>query len=311
MNSVLYQHTPVLLHETITHLVTVPGGIYIDATFGRGNHTRALLNSLSADGQVIAFDKDADACFYGKEAFVHEKRFTLIHASFTHLRATLQSLKINGKVSGILFDLGISSPQLDDASRGFSFMRSGPLDMRMDQSQTLDAKTWLLTVDEKTLADVLWQYGEEKGARRIAAAIVKARTETPITTTDQLAEIIKRASRSLEMKHPATRSFQAIRIFINQEMQELEEALAQAYEALAVGGRLAVISFHSLEDRIVKQFIRSHEKGEDLPRRLPVKHQAYNKRLMSVGKPIKPSLEEVHTNPRARSAILRIAEKIS
>lgn len=314
MSEKIHQHTPVLLSEAIAQLITVSDGIYVDATFGRGSHSQAILEKLNQNGRLIAFDKDPEAYSFAKSHFSHDSRFTIFHASFARLQIILQELHVFGKIQGILFDLGVSSPQLDDATRGFSFSKEGKLDMRMDTSQGIDAMTWLAHVSEKELADVLWQYGEEKFSRRIARAIVEKRSETPITTTSQLAEIIIKAMPkpvSYKDKHPATRSFQAIRIAVNQELTELTQALNQSLEALAPHGRLAVISFHSLEDRIVKEFIRGHEKGPDLPRGLPIKDQSYRSRLRSVGKPIKPNLQEVTHNPRARSAILRIAEKQS
>lgn len=313
MNEIL-QHIPVLLNEAIEQLIVSPHGIYIDATFGRGSHSQAILNKLSADGRLIAFDKDPIAIAYAKQQFANEPRFTIFHRSFADLQMSLDELQLSGKIAGILFDLGVSSPQLDDPERGFSFSKSGKLDMRMDTTQGIDAMQWIATVGEKELADVLWQYGEEKFSRRIARAIVEKRSETPITTTTQLADIIKFAMpkpKKPHDKHPATRSFQAIRIAVNQELTDLESGLNQALNGLAVGGRLSVISFHSLEDRIVKQFIKHHEKGEELPRGLPIKGSQFNARLKSIGKPIKPSLQEVDLNPRARSAILRIAEKLS
>lgn len=306
------QHIPVLLHEAVEHLVTDPNGLYIDATFGRGSHSRAILEQLSDAGKLIAFDKDPEAIAYAKQN-IKDKRFTIIHSAFSRMNLHLNEIGKMQQVQGILFDLGVSSPQLDNPERGFSFVREGKLDMRMDTSQGMNAMDWLAEVDEEELADVLWQYGEEKFSRRIARAIVAARKDHPITTTAQLSEIITNAMpryKAPQEKHPATRSFQAIRIAVNQELSELQVGLQQALEALGVGGRLVVISFHSLEDRIVKQFIREHEKGQELPRGLPVKESHYQARMKSLNKPIKPSLQEVNFNPRARSAILRIAEKL-
>jgi 16S rRNA (cytosine1402-N4)-methyltransferase len=304
----------VLLQEAVENLVLSPDGIYVDATFGRGSHSRAILNKLSAAGRLIAFDQDPQAVAYANQHF-HDQRFTILHHSFTQLQLCLTKFNLLEKVQGILFDLGVSSPQLDDAARGFSFTRDGQLDMRMDTTRGIDAATWLASIDEQTLATVLWEYGEEKFSRRIARAIVTMREEAPIQTTLQLAEIIKRAMPKKEKymfdKHPATRSFQAIRIAVNQELTALQQGLAQSLTALAVGGRLAVISFHSLEDRIVKQFIRQHEQGEPLPRGLPIKGTTFKAKLKSIGKPIKPNSQEVNNNPRSRSAILRITEKIS
>jgi 16S rRNA (cytosine1402-N4)-methyltransferase len=314
MTDMNYQHIPVLLNEAVASLLTELNGIYVDATFGRGSHSDAILKNLGPNGRLIAFDKDPEAVAYAKQHFSHDKRFSIFHRSFASLQASLEELHLFGKVNGILFDLGVSSPQLDDPDRGFSFSRDGKLDMRMDTTQGMDAMTWIAKVDEKELADTLWKYGEEKFSRRIARSIVTIRAQQAITTTAQLAEIIKFATpkpKKPHDKHPATRSFQAIRIAINQELTDLESALSQGLEALASGGRLALISFHSLEDRIVKQFIRHHEKGDDLPRGLPVKGVNFNTRLKSIGKPIKPSMKEINFNPRARSAILRIAEKLS
>jgi len=305
-------HVPVLLKEAVENLITSPDGIYVDATFGRGSHSQAILDKLSPRGRLIAFDKDPDAVAYAKQT-IKDKRFSIFHSSFARLQMCLNEAAVFGQVQGILFDLGVSSPQLDNPERGFSFVREGRLDMRMDTSQGVDAMTWLAEIGEKELADILWQYGEEKFSRRIARAIVAKREEGAITSTAQLADIIKFATpkpKHYQDKHPATRSFQAIRIAVNQELTELQLALAQSLEALAVGGRLAVISFHSLEDRIAKQFIRQFEKGEEIPRGLPLKGDSFNSRLKSVGKAIKPSSNETNVNPRARSAILRIAEKL-
>ncbi len=314
MSETFNQHIPVLLNEAVSSLLTNSNGIYVDATFGRGSHSQAILNQLGVQGRLIAFDKDPEAIAYAKEHFAHDKRFTIIHQSFANLQASLTELNIFGQISGVLFDLGVSSPQLDNPNRGFSFSRDGALDMRMDTTQGVDAMTWIANVKEEELATVLWTYGEEKFSRRIARAIVTKRAETPITSTTQLADIIKFATpkpKTPHDKHPATRSFQAIRIAINQELTDLELGLEQALEALKASGRLSVISFHSLEDRIVKQFIKLHEKGQELPRGLPVKGMHFNARLKSVGKPQKPSMKEMNLNPRARSAILRIAEKLS
>lgn len=311
MNDNLNHHIPVLLKEAVSALLISTEGIYVDATFGRGSHSQAILNQLGPNGRLIAFDKDPASVSYAKEHF-HDARFTIVHSSFANMKAVLTDMQCAHQIAGILFDLGVSSPQLDVASRGFSFMRDGALDMRMNTTSGMTAAEWLATVDEVTLADVLYRYGDEKFSRRIARLVVETRDETAITTTLQLANLITRAlpKQSWKDKHPATRSFQAIRIFINQEITELEKGLDQALEVLAPGGRLAVISFHSLEDRVTKQFIRHHEKGiDDLPRGLPIKAKAFQPALKSVGKPIKPADEEIIVNPRARSAILRVAEK--
>lgn len=311
MSDIIHQHIPVLLREAVEHLITSPGGFYVDATFGRGSHSREMLKHLNSEGRLIAFDKDPEAIADAER--IQDDRFRIFHASFAGMQSVLQKLGLMGKVSGVLFDLGVSSPQLDNPERGFSFVREGKLDMRMDTSRGKNAMQWLADIDETELANVLWQYGEEKFSRRIARAIVKAREEQPITTTSRLAEIVTRAIpvKNPKDKHAATRSFQAIRIAVNEELSDLESALPQALEALAPGGRLAVISFHSLEDRIVKHFIRQHEKGEELPHGLPVKGSRFQARLKSVGKPVKASEAELNLNPRARSAIMRIAEKQS
>lgn len=314
MSDHYHQHIPVLLKEAVGALITAENGVYVDATFGRGSHSRAILEQLGSQAKLIAFDKDPDAIAYAKQHFANESRFSIIHSSFARLQLALEAKGLFGQVNGILFDLGVSSPQLDNPERGFSFSRDGQLDMRMDTTQGVDAMNWLATVGEKELADVLWQYGEEKYSRRIARAIVTMRDETPITSTAQLAEIVLRAvpkQKGTWDKHPATRSFQAIRIAINEELTDLQLGLAQALAALAPGGRLAVISFHSLEDRIVKQFMKLQEKGVELPRGLPVKGSQHQATLKIIGKPVKPSLHETNVNPRARSAILRIAEKLS
>jgi 16S rRNA (cytosine1402-N4)-methyltransferase len=317
MSEIFHQHVPVLLDEAVAHLFNATAanaadGIYIDATFGRGSHSQAILDRLSAKGRLLAFDKDKAAVAYAQHHFARDPRFTIFHRSYAELQACLTPLQLFGKINGILFDLGVSSPQLEDPERGFSFSKEGPLDMRMDQGQGMDAAAWLAKVSEAELAQVLWHYGEERFSRRIARAIVNVRRQTPITTTRQLADMIKCAVPKIKGaydKHPATRSFQAIRIVINRELADLEAGLAQAVPALLPSGRLAVISFHSLEDRIVKQFIRQQEKGPVLPRGLPIKAQQVRPVLKSIGKPIKPGPLEIAHNPRARSAILRIAEK--
>jgi 16S rRNA (cytosine1402-N4)-methyltransferase len=313
MSDTYHEHIPVLLNEAVDNLVVSPDGVYIDATFGRGSHSLAVLKKLGAKGRLIAFDKDLEAVAYAK-ATIKDPRFSIYHCSYARMQMVLEDLKLFGGIQGILFDLGVSSPQLDNPERGFSFVREGKLDMRMDTSQGMAAMTWLAKVDEKELATVLWEYGEEKFSRRIARAIVAARQEAPIETTTQLANIVKFAMprpKKPQDKHPATRSFQAIRIAINQELTELQQALVVALDALVTGGRLAVISFHSLEDRIVKEFVKLNEKGVDLPRGLPMKGEHFQSRLKAVAKPIKPSLNEINLNPRARSAVLRIAEKLS
>lgn len=306
-------HQAVMLNEAIHGLAIKPEGIYIDATYGRGGHSQAMMSQLNAQGQLIAIDQDLTAVEHAHTLFSTRSNVHLFHGSFAELGNFAQMAQVNGCVNGILFDLGVSSPHLDDASRGFSFMREGPLDMRMDRSSGWTAAEWLATVSEKELAKVLYEYGEERYGRRIAAAIVAERERMPLHTTTQLAAVIAAASPSHDRhKHPATRSFQAIRIFINQELEALETALEQALDVLAVGGRLVVISFHSLEDRMVKQFMHKHSKEDSLPRKLPIMAEKMTKkRLIKIGSAIHPSDNEINENPRARSAILRIAEKIS
>ncbi len=311
MKEALDTHRPVLMAEVLANLAINPNGVYIDATFGRGGHTQAVLSQLGATGRLFAMDKDPTAVAYAKQLLGDDNRFSIYHGSFADLKKFLQTQEVYGKVDGILFDLGVSSPQLDDADRGFSFMRDGKLDMRMDTMSGVDAATWLATISERELADVLYQYGEERDSRRIARFIVEARQQTPITTTVQLAEIVKKAiPKWPKDKHPATKSFQAIRIAVNQELEDLQQGLVQALDALHIGGRLLVISFHSLEDRIVKRFIQQEERGGEFPAGLPVKQDSFHPRLKRVGKAIKPSTQEVESNPRARSAVLRIAEKL-
>jgi len=305
------QHAPVLLQEAIDGLNIKPDGIYIDGTFGRGGHAKLILENLSAHGQLIVIDKDEDAIKTAKKMLEKDIRCHIYHASFNKIDEIAQELKINNKVNGVLLDLGVSSPQLEDETRGFSFLRDGPLDMRMDITRGTDAATWLAQTNAKDLAQVLKTYGEEKFAKRIANAIIKARNAAPIKTTKQLANIVAKAHPAWEKhKHPATRSFQAIRIFINQELEELQSCLDKALDVLAVGGRLVAISFHSLEDRIVKRFIQKHVRGDYLPIGVPIKHKELKPRLKKIGRVIKPGQEELKINWRARSAKLRIAEKL-
>ncbi len=306
-------HQPVLMAEVLEQLAINADGIYVDATFGRGGHAASILDRLSPQGRLLAMDKDPDAVAYARKHFAHDKRFFIQHGSFATLENFLLDQQVLGKVDGILFDLGVSSPQLDEAERGFSFLRSGKLDMRMDFSSGIDAATWIATISEKELADVLYEYGEERFSRRIAKAIVANRAKEPITTTQQLAEIIAAAHPAWQVgKHPATQSFQAIRIAVNHELDDLHLGLFQSLKALKIGGRLLAISFHSLEDRIVKHFMQKQESGDDhLPARLPIKHASYTPHFKRLGRAIKPSTEEINSNPRARSAVLRVGEKLS
>ena len=307
------EHKPVMLAEVKHYLVTDVNGIYVDATFGRGGHSREILSQLGPKAKLFAFDRDIAAVNAAKnDPFFSDERFFIFHDSFSQIKTVLQQHHVVGQVNGILLDLGVSSPQLDNAERGFSFMRNGPLDMRMDQHKGMAAATWLETVNEKTLADVLKVYGEERNASRTARAIIAARQQAPITTTGRLSEVVVAANPYYEKgKHPATRTFQAIRIYINNELEELKACLQPCIDLLTIGGRLLVISFHSLEDRIVKHFFRMQAEGEVLPRKLPVKEMDIKKQLKLLGKALKPSDGEVRSNTRARSATLRIAEKIS
>lgn len=311
MNGEAYTHQPVLMQEIIEALALKPDGIYIDATFGRGGHSRAILERLGAQGRLYAIDKDPAAAEFAERQFGQDARFVLLQDSFSKLSELANQQQITGKVDGILLDLGVSSPQLDDAQRGFSFLRDGPLDMRMDTRTGYTAAQWLAHAKEHDIAKVLREYGEERHAKRIARAIVNERVVTPIETTGQLAAIVSAANPAWEKhKHPATRAFQAIRIFINQELNELQVTLNQALEALAIGGRLAVVSFHSLEDRIVKRFIRHHARAENIPVDLPVIASMIRSRLLGLGRGIKPTAAEIEENSRSRSAILRVAEKL-
>lgn len=303
-------HQPVLLAEAIEALAIKPDGIYVDATLGRGGHSQAILERLNAKGKLIAIDRDIEAIKAGEKKFADDPRITIIHAAFSDLEQIIKQQNIP-HVDGILLDLGVSSPQLDDAKRGFSFLQDGPLDMRMDTSKGRSAAEWISAAREADIAQVLFEYGEERFGRRMARAIVEARIQNPITTTAQLSAIITQANPAWEKhKHPATRAFQAIRIFINQELGELQTVLEQAVRVLNLGGRLAVISFHSLEDRIVKRFIRKLSQGEELPRKLPVIAKDMRLLLKTISRGIKPSDEEIAQNPRSRSAVLRIAEKL-
>lgn len=304
-------HTTVLLNETVDGCVIDPDGVYVDGTFGRGGHSRQLLSKLGSQGRLIGFDKDPRAIESGNELAAEDARFQIVQSSFADMRAALASLGIE-KVNGILLDLGVSSPQLDDAERGFSFMKDGPLDMRMNPDSGISAAEWVATTPEAEIARVLKEYGEERFARRMARVLVEKRKNEEITRTLQLAEIIKHANPAWEKhKHPATRAFQAIRIAVNNELGDLENVLADSVDLLLPAGRLSVISFHSLEDRMVKRFIRAQEKGKDLPPGLPVMEDQLGKTMKKIGKAIMPTKAEIDRNPRARSAVLRIAERLA
>lgn len=305
------KHRPVLLEEAVAGLAIQPGGLYVDGTFGRGGHARAILARLGSEGRLLALDKDPQAIAVAQEQFLSDKRFMIERGSFAMLKQHLEKRGGLGKVSGVLLDLGVSSPQLDDPGRGFSFSHDGPLDMRMDPQSGTSAADWLAVASEREIVQVLRDYGEERYAKRIAAAILQARAATPIRTTGQLAGIVRAAHPAWEKdRDPATRSFQALRIFINQELDDLETCLPQCVEALAPGGRLAVISFHSLEDRIVKRFMRKEARGGEFPAGLPITQAHFHPTLRIVGKAIHASAVEVQANPRARSAVLRVAERL-
>ena len=306
-----FNHQSVLLSESIESLNIRPDGIYIDATFGRGGHSRAILQQLNEQGRLIVFDLDPEAIRYAEKEFANESRFTIEHSNFDQVASVVERLGLTKKIDGVLMDLGVSSPQLDDAERGFSFLRSGLLDMRMDTSRGETARQWLAKVKHGDLMHVLRKYGEEKFAKRIATAIVEVRAEREITETGDLAEIISDAIPVKEKhKHPATRSFQAIRIFINQELQAIEDGLAGAVSVLAIKGRLSVISFHSLEDRIVKRFMRDISSRPKIPAGLPVMESDIVVPFQLASKPIVASKAELAINPRARSARLRVLERV-
>lgn len=305
-------HKSVLLQESLDALAIKAEGIYIDGTFGRGGHSQEILNRLNSKGRLIAIDKDPEAIAYAQERFAADARFHIAHDSFAAVRAIAVQEKVLGQVNGILLDLGVSSPQIDDPERGFSFIQQGPLDMRMNNTQSLSAQQFVNEASAEEMAEIFRLYGEERFAGRIARAIVAARAESPFTTTLQLAEVVKEANPKWEKhKHPATRVFQAIRIHVNQELNDLNAFLEDCIDVLAPGGRLAIISFHSLEDRIVKQFMRTKEEGVRLPREVPVRFEETKTNFKRVGKAIMPHDLEVKDNVRARSAVLRIGEKIA
>lgn len=306
-----FSHQPVLIKEVLESLNINPQGIYVDGTFGRGGHAGEILKQLGANGRLLVMDKDPQAIYEAEKMFVNDERVIITRGSFAMLKQTVADQGWIGQVDGILLDLGVSSPQLDDPDRGFSFKRDGALDMRMDPETGQSTAQWIAHVKEAELASVLREFGEERYAKRIARAIVKARETSPITTTKALAKIIADANPNWEKgKDPATRSFQAIRIYINSELEDLKSCLSQVVEVLRVGGRLVVISFHSLEDRIVKRFIRDEAKGDQFPARLPVTQAQLNPHLKPVGKAVKPTEKEILENPRARSSVLRCAERI-
>lgn len=306
-------HITVLLKEAVDALVVDPQGFYIDGTFGRGGHTELILQRLTEPGRLMAVDRDPDAITAGSARFSNESRLCFRHSEFSRIGELADELGWMARVSGVLLDLGVSSPQLDSAERGFSFMSDGPLDMRMNPGAGMSASEWLQVVDLEDLVRVLKDYGEERFARRIATAIAERRKSGPIETTSELARLVDEATPVRDPhKHPATRTFQAIRIQVNSELDEVHRVLETALELLAIGGRLVVISFHSLEDRIVKRFMREHSRSKPLPREIPVAAQDQSRPpLRLVGKAVKPSSEEIVVNPRSRSAVMRVAEKVA
>lgn len=301
-------HTTVLLDEAVEALAIKPDGIYVDGTFGRGGHSARILERLGGNGKLIALDKDPAAVAAGEKW--RDARFQMVHRSFAQLAEVLRERGVQ-KVDGILLDLGVSSPQLDDAARGFSFRFDAPLDMRMDVSSGLTAAQWLATVGEGLLGEVIRDYGEERFAKQIARAVVAARAIEPIHTTRQLVELVSKAVRTREAgQNPATRTFQAIRIYLNQELEELARVLPECVTHLKAGGRLVVISFHSLEDRIVKHFMRDMAEGDKLPRNVPIRaSEVPQGRLHVIGKAVRAGEAELRSNPRARSAVMRVAER--
>jgi 16S rRNA (cytosine1402-N4)-methyltransferase len=311
MSGEITDHRPVLLDEAVAALAIRPDGVYLDGTFGRGGHSAAILAQLGPQGRLLAMDQDPQAIAAAQQRFAGDARFQIVQRNFETLQEFVTEQGLMHRVDGVLLDIGVSSPQLDDASRGFSFLKSGPLDMRMNPDAGQSAAEWLAQVDEYDLVTVLMHLGEEKFARRIAHGIVQYRQQAEINDTVQLANIIAAAIPVKDKKkHPATKSFQAIRIFINRELEVLEHALQAAVNVLSVGGRLAVISFHSLEDRMVKRFFRDISRGPQLPKDIPIMSKDLQQPYRVVGKAIKPGMQELQQNPRARSSVLRVLERI-
>jgi len=313
-------HKPVLLDEVIEALNIRADGFYIDGTFGRGGHSREIIKRLGPEGRLLVFDKDPDAVMSVGIDLVQDERFEIIKGSFTMLMQHVKRHEVETKVAGVLFDFGVSSPQLDDAERGFSFRFDAPLDMRMNPDEGQSVAEWLNRASETDIADVIYEYGEERASRRIAKAIVNVRAENPVMTTTQLAELVRDAVQSRKSRnkkntkkisdiHPATKTFQALRIFINRELEEIKEVLPQAVDVLCPGGRLAAISFHSLEARIVKRFMREQSMPKEYPPELPIITDDSDVKLKLIGKKIRAAEAEINLNPRARSATLRVAER--
>ncbi|MFV2031606.1 MAG: 16S rRNA (cytosine(1402)-N(4))-methyltransferase RsmH [Gammaproteobacteria bacterium] len=305
-------HAPVLHDEVMQQMNVQPGGVYVDGTYGRGGHARSILSRLDQSGRLIVMDRDPEAIKAAQDAIGKDSRVTILHDDYANLHQRLVAMEITESIDGVLLDLGVSSPQLDDAARGFSFQKNGQLDMRMDPSRGESAAQWLDRADEAEISRVLWKYGEERHARRIARKIVEVRQDRAIDDTASLSELISRCvPQGKHHRHPATRSFQAIRIHINQELAQIGRLLDSIFEILKIGGRLLVISFHSLEDRLVKRFFKKHSSKPRIPRGLPVRDAdlVASIRLKVIGKAIRAGITEVELNPRARSAVLRIAER--
>lgn len=313
MSPAEFSHQPVLFHEVLDAMQVKPDGVYVDGTFGRGGHAAAILALLSDKGRLIVMDKDPQAISCAQDQLSDDKRVTIIHDDYAYMKKHIELQGLKNLVDGVLLDLGVSSPQLDDASRGFSFQHNGPLDMRMNTAEGESAAQWIMRASEKEISDVLWQLGEERFSRRIARKVVEYRQLQSIHDTATLASIISGCVPSgKEKKHPATRSFQAIRIKINQELDHVQHVLNDIFDVLKIGGRVLVISFHSLEDRLVKRFFKKHSMDAVLPRGLPLRDVdiVSTIRLRTIGKAIKAGAKEIELNPRSRSAVLRIAERV-
>ena len=314
MSQQQFSHKPVLFQQVIDLMKIKPDGIYIDGTFGRGGHAVAILSQLNENGRLLVMDKDPEAIDYAKQLLADDARVTIIHDDYGQMAECIEQLGLKQLVDGVLLDLGVSSPQLDDAQRGFSFQNNGPLDMRMNPDQGVSAAEWIMTAKEKEISDVLWQLGEERFSRRIAKKIIEARQQQPITDTATLVNIISDCVPAYkEKKHPATRSFQAIRMKVNQELDHIHQVLDGIFDVLKIGGQILVISFHSLEDRLVKRFIKKHSTPPAIPKGLPIRESdlQVTVRLRNIGKAVKATAEEIKQNTRSRSAILRIAERLS
>ena len=304
-----YQHQPVLLDEAVSSLNIQASGVYLDGTFGRGGHSRAIIARLTEQGRLLALDKDPEAVASGLEQLGDDSRFSIVQGSFADMDQVVHGWGVTGAVEGILLDLGVSSPQLDNPERGFSFMEDGPLDMRMDPTQGISAAQWLAEATEREMSRVFWEFGEERHGRRIARSIMMARQQQPLVRTSQLAGLIEKTIGRHERKHPATRCFQAIRIHMNNELDELARGLEASIQQLRPGGRLVAISFHSLEDRLVKRTFRESARPGQVRRNIP-EHPDWKPRLKLISKAVRPSEQEVSVNPRARSAVMRVAERL-